>query len=65
MGEGCDFCGCCGNPCGKGRLTCFKCAKHMAPSSHGEDIEGRTWFGQHGTSCPLQVGGGAEGKTDG
>ncbi len=65
MGEACDFCGCCGNPCGRDRLTCFKCAKHMAPVTRSSHVEDRTWFGQYGTPCPFQVGVGVEGKTDG
>jgi hypothetical protein len=54
-----DYCGCCGNPCGRGRVFCNRCQTkvgHLGPSSlHAWD---RTFEATHGVPCPFQVSAG-------
>lgn len=56
MAEWEDFCGCCGNPCGRGLMFCARCSKpkHIAPAD-GRPPWGRTYFSLYGTDCPFQV----------
>lgn len=53
-----DYCGCCGREITADDLPgmplwCDDCRPHLAASPHLWD---RTWFAQHGTECPFQVG---------
>jgi hypothetical protein len=49
-----EFCGCCGRPAKRGDgydgLFCRDCRKHTLKAGPFEE---RTYFAQHGKSCPL------------